>query len=232
MRNESPLAARLRPSNLEEWVGQAHIIGKDTLLTRAIKADKLASLVLYGPPGTGKTSLARIIAGATKAVFIQINATAAGIKDIQRAIEDAKSALALYSKQTILFIDEIHRFNKAQQDALLPSVEDGTIILVGATTENPYFEVNKALVSRSMIFELHPLTRENIRALMQRALTDKEKGLGYLPLEADDDALDFLADMAGGDARNALNALELAALTTEPDPKTGVIRIDMKVASA
>lgn len=222
----------MRPSNLEEWVGQAHIIGKNTLLTRAIKADKLASLVLYGPPGTGKTSLARIIAGATQAVFTQINATAAGIKDIQRAIQDAKTAIGLYGKQTILFIDEIHRFNKAQQDALLPFVEDGTVILVGATTENPYFEVNKALVSRSMIFELHPLTRENITQLLKRAMADKERGLGYLQLNADEDALGFLADMAGGDARNALNALELAALTTEPDADTGIIHIDMEVAAA
>ena len=231
-KKEAPLAARMRPTTLEEWVGQEHIIGKNTLLTRAIKADKLTSLVLYGPPGTGKTSLARIIAGATESVFTQLNATAAGIKDIQRAVENAKTAIELYGQRSILFVDEIHRFNKAQQDALLPYVEDGTIILVGATTENPYFEVNKALVSRSVIFELYPLTRENILDLMRRALEDKERGLGYVPITAHDDAMGFLADIAGGDARTALNALELAALTTEPDPDTGQIIIDMDVAAA
>ena len=231
LKKQAPLAARMRPTSLEEWVGQEHIIGKNTLLTRAIKADKLTSLVLYGPPGTGKTSLARIIAGATESVFTQLNATAAGIKDIQRAVENAKSALELYGKRSILFVDEIHRFNKAQQDALLPYVEDGTIILVGATTENPYFEVNKALVSRSVIFELFPLTRENILALMYRALEDKERGLGYLSITVKDDAMVFLADIAGGDARTALNALELAALTTELDP-SGQIIIDLDVAAA
>ena len=230
-KKEAPLAARMRPTSLDEWVGQEHIIGKNTLLTRAIKADKLASLVLYGPPGTGKTSLARIIAGATKGIFTQINATSAGIKDIHRAIEEAKSALALYGKQTILFVDEIHRFNKTQQDALLPFVEDGTLILIGATTENPYFEVNKALVSRSMIFELQPLSQGNILDLMQRAIKDSDRGLGYLTIKAHDNALDFLADMAGGDARSALNALELAALTTEPNEANEII-IDMEVAAA
>jgi len=231
-KKEAPLAARMRPINLDEWVGQEHIIGKNTLLTRAIKADKLTSLVLYGPPGTGKTSMAKIIAGATQSVFTQLNATVSGIKDIQRAIEDAKTAIELYGKRSILFIDEIHRFNKAQQDALLPYVEDGTVILVGATTENPYFEVNKALVSRSVIFELFPLTKGNILALLTRALTDNERGLGYLPITAHSDALEFLADIAGGDARTALNALELAALTTEPDPDNGQIVIDIEVASA
>ena len=232
MKKEAPLAARMRPTTLAEWVGQSHIIGENTLLTRAIKADKLSSLVLYGPPGTGKTSLARIIAGATQSVFTQLNATISGIKDIQKAIENAKAAIELYGQRSILFVDEIHRFNKAQQDALLPYVEDGTIILVGATTENPYFEVNKALVSRSVIFELHPLTHQNILDLLNRALTDVEKGLGFLNVAANADALDFLADIAGGDARTALNALELAALTTEPDPTTGQIVIDIAVAQA
>jgi putative ATPase len=232
LKKEAPLASRMRPANLDEWVGQEHVIGKNTLLTRAIKADKLTSLVLYGPPGTGKTSLARIIANATKSVFTQLNATAAGIKDIQRAVENAKAALELYGKRSILFVDEIHRFNKTQQDALLPYVEDGTIILVGATTENPYFEVNKALVSRSVIFELYPLTRQNILDLLRRAIEDKERGLGYLPITAHEDALEFLADIANGDARNGLNAIELAALTTEPDEKSGQIIIDMEVAAA
>jgi len=230
-KKEAPLAARMRPTTLSEWVGQEHIIGKNTLLTRAINADKLSSLVLYGPPGTGKTSLARIIAGATSSVFTQINATAAGIKDIQRAVENAKAAIELYGQRSILFVDEIHRFNKAQQDALLPYVEDGTIILVGATTENPYFEVNKALLSRSMIFELHPLMVADILALLRRALTDAERGLGFLQITAHDDALEFLADISGGDARTALNALELAALTTEPD-EFGQIVIDLDVAAA
>ena len=227
----APLAARMRPSDLDGWVGQKHIIGKNTLLYRAIKADRLASLVLYGPPGTGKTTLARIIANATKSVFTQINATSAGIKDIQKAISDAKAALELYAKRTILFIDEIHRFNKTQQDALLPFVEDGTLVLIGATTENPYFEVNKALVSRSMIFELFPLARGEILTLLKRALNDEVKGLGYLPIKASDDALDFLSDRANGDARAAFNALELAALTTEPGTN-GQIMIDLEVASA
>jgi len=231
LKKEAPLAARMRPASINEWVGQAHIIGKNTLLYRAIVADRLSSLVLYGPPGTGKTTLARIIAGTTQSVFTQINATAAGIKDIQRAIEEAKSTLALYGKRTILFVDEIHRFNKLQQDALLPYVEDGTLILIGATTENPYFEVNKALVSRSMVFELYPLTPEDISILLRRAISDGENGLGFLPLHIQDDALAFLADRANGDARTALNALELAALTTEPSPD-GRIIIDLDVASA
>jgi len=231
-KKQAPLAARMRPTTLEEWVGQKHIIGNNTLLTRAIKADKLSSLILYGPPGTGKTSLARIIAGATQSVFTQLNATAAGVKDIQRAVENAKTAVELYGKRSILFVDEIHRFNKAQQDALLPYVEDGTIILVGATTENPYFEVNKALVSRSVIFELYPLTVQDIVGLLRRAIDDKERGLGYLHITAHDNALEFLADIAGGDARMALNAIELAALTTHPCADTGQIIIDLDVAAA
>ena len=231
LKKEAPLAARMRPATIDEWVGQAHIVGKNTLLYRAIVADRLSSLVLYGPPGTGKTTLARIIAGSTQSVFTQINATAAGIKDIQRAIEEAKSNLALYGKRTILFVDEIHRFNKLQQDALLPYVEDGTLILIGATTENPYFEVNKALVSRSMVFELYPLTQEDISVLLRRALADEEKGLGFLNVSITDEALAFLADRANGDARTALNALELAALTTEPG-EDGKIIIDLEVAAA
>jgi len=231
LKKEAPLAARMRPASINEWVGQAHIVGKNTLLYRAIVADRLSSLVLYGPPGTGKTTLARIIAGTTQSVFTQINATAAGIKDIQRAIEEAKSTLALYGKRTILFVDEIHRFNKLQQDALLPYVEDGTLILIGATTENPYFEVNKALVSRSMVFELYPLTPEDITTLLLRAISDNENGLGFLPVKIEEDALAFLANRANGDARTALNALELAALTTEPDPD-GHIIVDLDVAAA
>jgi len=231
LKKEAPLAARMRPSSINEWVGQAHIVAKNTLLYRAIVADRLSSLVLYGPPGTGKTTLARIIAGTTQSVFTQINATAAGIKDIQRAIEDAKSTLALYGKRTILFVDEIHRFNKLQQDALLPYVEDGTLVLIGATTENPYFEVNKALVSRSMVFELYPLTTDDITTLLRRAISDNENGLGFLPLHIEEDALAFLADRANGDARTALNALELAALTTEPAPD-GRITVDLDVAAA
>jgi len=231
-KKEAPLAARMRPTNLEEWVGQKHIIGQNTLLTRAIKADKLSSLVLYGPPGTGKTTLAQIIAATTRSVFTQLNATISGKQDIQRAIEDAKAAIELYGKRSILFIDEIHRFNKAQQDALLPHVEDGTVILIGATTENPYFEVNKALVSRSVIFELYPLTQEDILELLRRAIADKERGLGCLPIKAKANALEFLADIAGGDARTALNALELAALTTELDPESGQIIIDISVAES
>jgi len=228
---QAPLAARMRPTTLDEWVGQEHIIGKNTLLTRAIKADKLSSLVLYGPPGTGKTSLARIIAGTTHSIFSQLNATTAGKKDITDAVENAKTAIALYGKRSILFVDEIHRFNKAQQDALLPFVEDGTIILVGATTENPYFEVNKALVSRSVIFELFPLTAKNILDLLHRALADEGRGLGAIPISVHDNALEFLADVANGDARTALNALELAALTTEPN-EMGQIVIDLDVAAA
>jgi putative ATPase len=231
LKKEAPLAARMRPETLDEFIGQPHIVGKNTLLYRAIKADKLTSLVLYGPPGTGKTTLARIIANTTKSVFTQLNATAAGIKDIKNTIEEAKSALELYGQRTILFVDEIHRFNKTQQDALLPFVEDGTLVLIGATTENPYFEVNKALVSRSIIFELHPLTQENITELLRRAVNDKEKGFGHMPLDLQEDALAFLAGRANGDARTALNAVELAVLTTEPNAE-GRIVIDMETAAA
>ena len=227
---ESPLASRLRPTSLDEVVGQEHIIGKDKLLYRAIKADKISSIIFYGPPGTGKTTLAKVIACTTKAEFKQINATSSGKKDMQEVVENAKDNLGMYGKKTILFIDEIHRFNKAQQDYLLPFVEDGTVILIGATTENPYFEVNSALVSRSIIFELHTLSQEDIATLIVRAIEDNEKGLGAYNAYIDDEALDFLSDAANGDARNALNAIELGVLTTEPD-KDGRIHITLDVAS-
>lgn len=228
-KKESPLAARLRPSKLEEFVGQEHIVGENTLLYRAIKADKLSSIILYGPPGTGKTTLAKIIANTTKSEFHQINATTSGKQDIIAVIEKAKNTYGMYQKKTILFIDEIHRFNKTQQDTLLPHVEDGTIILIGATTENPYFEVNKALVSRSIIFELKHLTNEDIKKIITRALTDYEKGLGVYKAKIEPKALDFIADISNGDARVALNAVELAVLTTEVG-KEGYINIDIEVA--
>ncbi len=227
--DESPLAARLRPRTLDEVVGQQHIIGKDKLLYRAIKADKLGSLLFYGPPGTGKTTLARVIANTTSAEFCQINATSAGKKDMEEVIQGAKDRLGGYGKKTILFIDEIHRFNKGQQDYLLPFVEDGTITLIGATTENPYFEVNSALISRSMIFELHPLSAAEIRTLLERAVEDPERGMGSYHAAADEDALDFLSEIANGDARHALNAIELGILTTEPSAD-GIIHITQQVA--
>lgn len=226
---ESPLASRLRPKTLDEVVGQEHIIGKDKLLYRAIKADKISSIIFYGPPGTGKTTLARVIANTTSAEFKQLNATIAGKKDMQEVVEQAKELLAMNGKKTILFIDEIHRFNKAQQDYLLPFVEDGTVILIGATTENPYFEVNGALVSRSIIFELKPLTEEDIKTLIHRAVEDKESGMGSYNPVIDDDAVAFLAQIAGGDARTPLNAVELGVLTTDPD-EDGKIHITLEVA--
>ena len=228
--DESPLASRLRPSTLDEVVGQEHIIGPDKLLYRAISADKLSSIIFYGPPGTGKTTLAKVIANTTKGDFTQINATIAGKKDMEEVTGRAKDTLKMYSRRTILFIDEIHRFNKGQQDYLLPFVEDGTIILIGATTENPYFEVNAALLSRSAIFELKHLSASDIKKIIQRALSDSEKGLGAYHASITDEALDFLSDMANGDARAALNAIELAVLTTEPG-EDGVIHIDIDVAS-
>jgi putative ATPase len=228
-KQESPLAARLRPSSLEEFVGQEHIVGRNTLLYRAIKADKLTSIILYGPPGTGKTTLAGVIAGSTRSEFVQINATTAGKKDIVDTIDKAKEIWGGYGRRTILFIDEIHRFNKTQQDTLLPYVEDGTIILIGATTENPYFEVNKALVSRSIIFELKQLSNDNIRSIILNALHNSEKGLGVYKAEIEADALTFLADTANGDARVALNAVELAVLTTERSAD-GKIHIDLPTA--
>lgn len=215
LEKEAPLASRLRPTTLEEVVGQQHIIGKDKLLYRAIKADKLSSIIFYGPPGTGKTTLAKVIAHTTSAEFRQINATVAGKKDMEDVINKAQDLKGMYQKKTILFVDEIHRFNKGQQDYLLPFVEDGTIILIGATTENPYFEVNSALISRSSIFELKPLSKEDIKKLLERAVYDVEKGMGSYGAVIDEEALDFLADVAGGDARSALNAVELGILTTE-----------------
>lgn len=229
MEQEAPLASRLRPSTLDEVVGQKHIIGKDKLLYRAIKADKLGSLIFYGPPGTGKTTLAKVIAGTTSARFEQLNATAAGKKDMEQVVKEARDALGMYGKKTILFIDEIHRFNRGQQDYLLPFVEDGTILLIGATTENPYFEVNGALISRSRIFELKPLEKEDIKELLRRALTDREKGMGTYRAVADEEALEFLADIAGGDARAALNAIELGILTTDR-AEDGLIHITLDVA--
>lgn len=229
-KKESPLASRLRPKTLEEVVGQQHIIGKDKLLYRAIKADKLSSIIFYGPPGTGKTTLAKVIANTTSANFTQINATVAGKKDMEEVVRQAKDNQGMYGKKTILFVDEIHRFNKGQQDYLIPFVEDGTLILIGATTENPYFEVNGALISRSSIFELKSLEKEDIRKLIMRALTDEERGMGSYHAIIDEDALEFLADICGGDARNALNAIELGVLTTERS-EDGKIHITIDVVS-
>lgn len=229
-KKESPLAARIRPISLEEVVGQQHIIGPDKLLYRAIKADKLSSIIFFGPPGCGKTTLARVIANTTKGEFVQINATAAGKKDMEQVVDQAKNNMGMYGKKTILFVDEIHRFNKGQQDYLLPFVEDGTLILIGATTENPYFEVNSALLSRSIIFELKPLEREDVRKLLIRAVTDQERGMGSYGAVLEEDALEFLADIAGGDARSALNALELGVLTTERG-EDGKIHLTLEVVA-
>lgn len=226
---ESPLAGRMRPTTIDEVVGQQHIIGKDKLLYRAIKADKLSSIIFYGPPGTGKTTLAMVIANTTSSLFVQMNATTSGKKEMESAILQAKNNLGMYQKRTILFIDEIHRFNKSQQDYLLPFVEDGTIILIGATTENPYFEVNGALISRSNIFELHLLEKEDIKHLLVKAISDMEKGMGSYHADITDEALDFLADMAEGDARSALNAIEIGVLTTERSDD-GIVHITLPVA--
>ena len=230
MEKESPLASRMRPTTLEEVVGQKHIIGKDKLLYRAIKADKLGSVIFYGPPGTGKTTLAKVIANTTSARFEQINATVAGKKDMEEIVKNAKDAIGMYGQKTILFVDEIHRFNKSQQDYLLPFVEDGTITLIGATTENPYFEVNNALLSRSRIFELKPLEKQDIRELVMRAVYDTEKGMGTYGADITDEAADFLADVANGDARAALNAVELGILTTDKSDD-GKIHITIDVAA-
>ncbi|WP_130837586.1 replication-associated recombination protein A [Lachnoclostridium sp. Marseille-P6806] len=227
---EQPLAARLRPTTLEEVVGQRDIIGPGKLLYRAIRADKLGSIIFYGPPGTGKTTLARVIAHTTSAEFVQLNATVAGKKDMEEVVGNAKERHAMYGRRTILFVDEIHRFNKSQQDYLLPFVEDGTVTLIGATTENPYFEVNGALLSRSTMFELKPLSSEDVLALIRRAVYDPDKGMGSYGAEIDEDAAQLLAELAGGDARRALNAVELAVLTTEPDPSDGRIHITREVA--
>ncbi len=225
----APLAARMRPETLEDYVGQKHIIGKGKMLYNVIKADKLGSIILYGPPGTGKTTLARVIANSTKRKFVQLNATTSGIKEIKETVEKAKENAGMYNVGTILFIDEIHRFNKAQQDALLPHVENGTITLIGATTENPYFEVNRALVSRSYVFELRPLDSDDLKLLILRAIKDKDKGFGTLNIEISDEAVEFIADISNGDARRALNAIELAVLSSEQD-ENGVIKIDISKA--
>ncbi len=229
LEKEAPLAARMRPRTLDEFIGQEHILGPGRLLRRAIQADQLSSLIFYGPPGTGKTTLARVIANTTRGHFIAINAVLAGVKEIRAAIEEAQARRGQFGQRTILFVDEVHRFNKAQQDALLPWVENGTVILIGATTENPYFEVNKALVSRSRIFQLKPLTEDELRRVAYQALHDPERGYGKLKVAIDDDALDHLVNVANGDARAVLNALELAVETTPPDAE-GVIHIDRAVA--
>ena len=205
MESEAPLASRIRPRTLDEIVGQQHILAKDKLLYRAIKADKLSSVIFYGPPGTGKTTIAKVIAGTTSAAFTQINATVAGKKDMEEVVAEAKQRMGMYGKRTILFVDEIHRFNKGQQDYLLPFVEDGTLVLIGATTENPYFEVNGALLSRSVIFELKPLDQEDIRKLILRAVQDEQKGMGAYNAVIEEDALSFLAQLSGGDARHEVD---------------------------
>ena len=230
MEKESPLAARMRPRTLDEVVGQEHIIGKDKLLYRAIQADKISSVIFYGPPGTGKTTLARVIANSTSAEFTQINATVAGKKDMEEVVGKAKELQGMYGKRTILFIDEIHRFNKGQQDYLLPFVEDGTLILIGATTENPYFEVNGALISRSIIFFLFPIPAEAVKELLRKAVYDKDRGMGSYNAVIEEDALDFLAQLSGGDARHALNAIELGIMTTRRS-EDGRIYITQEVAS-
>lgn len=229
MEKESPLAARMRPKTLDEVVGQEHIIGKDKLLYRAIQADKISSVIFYGPPGTGKTTLAKVIANTTSAEFTQINATVAGKKDMEEVIAKAKDMQGMYGKRTILFIDEIHRFNKSQQDYLLPFVEDGTIVLIGATTENPYFEVNGALISRSIIFELKPIPKNAVKELLRKAVYDTDRGMGSYNAVIEEDALDFLADISGGDARHALNAIELGIMTTNRG-EDGKIHITLDVA--
>ncbi|SNU08004.1 putative ATPase [Lachnospiraceae bacterium] len=228
-KKEAPLASRLRPKTIDEFVGQEHIIAPGKLLYRAIKADKLSSLIFYGPPGTGKTTLAMVIANTTSAAFEELNASTSGKKDMEAVVEKAQSNLGMYGKKTILFIDEIHRFNKSQQDYLLPYVEKGTVILIGATTENPFFEVNSALVSRSTIFKLEPLSADNIKTLINRAVYDEIKGMGSFKAEITEEAADFLSEMAEGDARKALNAVELGILSTERN-ENGKIVIDIKVA--
>jgi len=225
---DKPLAYRMRPRNLEELFGQEHILAEGKLLNRAIKADRINSLILYGPPGTGKTSIAQVIANQTKGDFVRLNAVTSGVKELREVIDQARNTLLLHNKRTILFIDEIHRFNKAQQDALLPAVEEGIVILIGATTENPYFEVNSPLLSRSRIFRLNPLGEEDIINILKKALTDKERGLGGFNVEISPDELKIIARLSNGDARTALNALELAVLTTPPDGE-GVIRINEEI---
>lgn len=229
LHQEAPLATRMRPRSLEEFYGQEHIVGEGRLLRRAIKGDRLNSMIFYGPPGTGKTTLAEIIAQTTHSHCERLNAVTAGVADIRRVVEEARDRLKFYHRKTLLFVDEIHRFSKSQQDALLPAVEDGTILLIGATTENPLYEVNPPLVSRSMIFRLNPLTQAQLRQIIQTALTDRERGLGDYRVDLEAEALDYLVGIADGDARMILNALELATVTTEPDPKTGIRRISKTI---
>ncbi|WP_139490355.1 AAA family ATPase [Brevibacillus dissolubilis] len=224
-----PLAARLRPRTLDEVLGQEHIVGEGKLLRRAIEADQVSSLIFYGPPGTGKTTLAKVIARTTKSYFAELNAVTAGVADIRRIVDEAKDRLVMNGQRTTLFVDEIHRFNKSQQDALLPYVEEGTIILIGATTENPFFEVNAALLSRSQIFQLQSISEDDLKRVVHRALTDEQNGLGELHVTIDEEALDHLVRYAEGDARRLLNALELAASTT-PLSADGSIRITLDVA--
>jgi putative ATPase len=228
VKKEGPLAERMRPINLDEFVGQKHIVGKGKILNRAIESDKLTSAIFYGPPGTGKTTLAKIIANTTNNNFTTLNAVTSGIKDIKEKVSYAVDELSIYNKRTILFIDEIHRFNKAQQDALLPYVENGTIVLIGATTENPYFEVNSALISRSLVFEFKNIDIEDIKSVIRKSLTDK-RGYGGRKVEIDEDALNHIAQYSNGDIRSALNALELGAETT--DEIDGIIKISIDVAS-
>ena len=228
MDSSEPLAYRMRPKTLDDYVGQEHILGKDKILYRTIKADRLSSIILWGPPGCGKTSLARVISNTTKYKFTKLNAVTSGVGDIKNAIEEAKNPLLNPSGRCILFIDEIHRFNKLQQDALLPFVENGTVILIGATTENPYFEVNKALISRSMVFKLQPLTTENVYTILKMALTKKE-GLADYNIRISDEILHKIAETANGDVRTALNGLEVAVLTTKMD-SDGYITITDKIA--
>jgi putative ATPase len=228
-KERSPLATRMRPESLNEVVGQRHLIGEGKLLRRAIETDQLGSLIFYGPPGTGKTTLAYVIARTTKAHFIRLNAVTSGVSDLRKVVREAEEQLRYYQQGTILFIDEIHRFNKAQQDALLPAVEEGKLVLIGATTENPYFSVNSALLSRSRLFRLEPLTQEEIGELLQRAMKDQEKGLGNYHLKISKEALNHFAEAARGDARQALNGLELAVLSTLPNEE-GVRVIDLAVA--
>ena len=230
MEKNIPLAFRMCPTTIEEYVGQEHILSKDKMLYRLIKADRLSSIILWGPPGCGKTSLARVIAKSTKNKFQKLNAVAAGVGDIKSAVEEAKNLLMNPSGKVVLFIDEIHRFNKLQQDALLPYVEDGTVILIGATTENPYFSVNKALISRSNVFKLEPLTNENVMTVLKNALADKEKGLGKYIINIDDEVIRYIAELSNGDVRVALNALEIATLTTEMNVN-GEIEITREIAT-
>ena len=229
MAEKTPLAYRMAPETIDEYVGQEHILGKDKMLYRLVKADRLSSIILWGPPGCGKTSLARVIANSTQKKFEKLNAVAAGVADIKRIVDECKNTLMNPSGKVVLFIDEIHRFNKLQQDALLPYVEDGTVILIGATTENPYFSVNKALISRSTVFKLQPLTNENVFQVLKSATLDKKKGLGNLGVKVEDDVLEMIAALSDGDVRVALNALEIGALTTDMNAD-GDIEITKEIA--